>query len=106
MEANPRRRPSTVQIYRQNLRVCFDDWPTRSLDAIDRRDAEARFNTVTEQNSWTTANQAVSMLRSIYRCSSIDHEILCNPVELWTAAGGLHHRKRISAPAEVLRRGS
>ena len=82
MEANPRRKPRTVQIYRQNLRVCFGDWLTRSLDAIDRRDVEARFNTVTERNSWATANQAVSMLRSIYRRSSIDHEGLRNPVEL------------------------
>ena len=107
MDANPRRKPRTVEIYRQNLRVCFGDWLTRPLDAIDRRDVEARFNTVTERNSWATANQAVSMLRSIYRRSSIDHEGLRNPVELWIAGGGRLNRKRrrrISAPSEVLPR--
>ena len=107
MDANPRRKPRTVGIYRQNLRVCFGDWLARPLDAIDRRDVEARFLSVTERNSWATANQAVSMLRSIYRRSSIDHEGLRNPVELWIAGGGRLNRKRrrrISAPSEVLPR--
>ena len=105
--ANPRRKPRTVQMYRQNLRVCFGDWLARSLDAIDRRDVEARFHRVTERHGWATANQAVSMLRSIYRRSSIDHEGLRNPVELWIAGGGRLNRKRrrrISSPAEVLPR--
>lgn len=47
------------------------------------------------------------MLRSIYRRSSIDHEGLRNPVELWIAGGGRlnrKHRRRISSPAEVLPR--
>ena len=47
------------------------------------------------------------MLRSIYRRSSIDHEGLRNPVELWIAGGGRLNRKRrrrISAPSEVLPR--
>ena len=107
MEANPRRKPRTVAIYRQNLRVCFGDWLARPLDAIDHRDVEARFNRVTERNSWATANQAVSMLRSIHRRSTIDHEGLRNPVELWTAGGGRLNRmrrRRISSPAEVLPR--
>ena len=105
--ANPRRKTRTVQMYRQNLRVCFGDWLARSLDAIDRRDIEARFHRVTERHGWATANQAVSMLRSIYRRSSIDHEGLRNPVELWIAGGGRLNRKRrrrISSPAEVLPR--
>ncbi len=107
MEANPRRKPKTVQIYRMNLRVCFGDWLSRPLDAIDHRDVEARFHRVTERNSWATANQAVSMLRSIYRRSSIDHEELRNPVDLWIAGGGRlnrNRRRRISAPSEVLPR--
>ena len=107
MGSNPRRKPRTVAIYRQNLRVCFGDWLSRPLDAIDRRDVEARFHRVTERNNWATANQAVSMLRSIYRRSSIDHEGLRNPVELWIAGGGRLNRKRrrrISSPAEVLPR--
>ncbi len=107
MEANPRRKPRTVQIYRMNLRVCFGDWLSRPLDAIDHRDVEVRFHRVTERNSWATANQAVSMLRSIYRRSSIDHEELRNPVDLWIAGGGRlnrNRRRRISSPAEVLPR--
>ena len=68
---------------------------------------EARFHRVTERHGWATANQAVSMLRSIYRRSSIDHEGLRNPVELWIAGGRRLNRKRrrrISSPAEVLPR--
>jgi len=68
---------------------------------------ETRFHRVTERHGWATANQAVSMLRSIYRRSSIDHEGLRNPVELWIAGGGRLNRKRrrrISSPAEVLPR--
>ena len=109
LRANPRRKPRTVEMYRMNLRVCFGDWLSRSLDAIDRGDVETRFHRVTERNGWATgnANQAVSMLRSIYRRSSIDHEGLRNPVELWIAGGGRLNRKRrrrISSPAEVLPR--
>ncbi len=107
LKANPRRKPRTVEMYRTNLRVCFGDWLSRSLDAIDRGDIEARFHQITERRGWATANQAVSMLRSIYRRSSIDHEGLRNPVELWIAGGGRLNRKRrrrISSPAEVLPR--
>ena len=107
LKANPRRKPRTVEMYRMNLRVCFGDWLSRSLDTIDRSDVEARFHRVTERRGWATANQAVSMLRSIYRRSSIDHEGLRNPVELWIAGGGRLNRKRrrrISSPAEVLPR--
>ena len=105
--ANPRRKPGTVEMYRMNLTVCFGDWLSRSLDAIDRGDVEARFHRVTEDHGWATANQAVSTLRSIYRRSSIDHEGLRNPVELRIAGGGRLNRKRrrrISSPAEVLPR--
>ena len=49
--------------------MCFGDWLSRSLDAINPSDVEARFHSVTERNSWATANQAVFMLRSIYRRS-------------------------------------
>ena len=107
LKANPRRKPRTVEMYRTNLRVCFGDWLSRSLDSIDRGDVEARFHQITERRGWATANQAVSMLRSIYRRSSIDHEGLRNPVELWIAGGGRLNRKRrrrISAPSEVLPR--
>ncbi len=105
MVANPKRKPNTVKLYRQNLRVCFGDWIARPLDRIDRLDVEVRFNRVTETNGWACANQAVSMLRAIYRRSCIDHEGLRNPVELWIAGGGRFNanvRRRISAPEEVL----
>ena len=105
MDANPKRKPRTVETYRRNLRVCFSDWLSRPLDAIDRRDIEVRFNLVTERHGWSTANQSVSMLRSFYRRACVDHEGLRNPVELWIAGGGRfnpNRRRRISAPAEVL----
>ncbi|MCY4440184.1 MAG: tyrosine-type recombinase/integrase [Deltaproteobacteria bacterium] len=47
------------------------------------------------------------MLRCIYRRSSIDHEGLRNPVELWIAGGGRLNRtrrRRISSAAGVLPR--
>ena len=87
--------------------MCFGDWLTHALDAIDPGDVEARFHRVTERRGWATANQAVSMLRSIHRRSSIDHEGLRNPMELWIAGGGRLNRKRrrrISSPGEVLPR--
>lgn len=100
-----RRKPRTVEMYRQNLRVCFGVWLTRSHDAIDRRDVEACIHRVTELHGWATANQAIAILHAIYRRSRIDHEGLRNPVELWITAGGRLNRKprrRISSPAEVL----
>ncbi|MXY66912.1 MAG: DUF4102 domain-containing protein [Gammaproteobacteria bacterium] len=107
LAANPKRKEKTVQLYRRNLRVCFGDWISRPMDRIGRLDVEARFNRITESNSWSTANQATSMLRAIYRRSCIDHESLRNPVELWTAGGGRFNpkrRRRISSPDEVLPR--
>ena len=107
MDANPKRKPRTVEFYRQNLRVCFGDWVARPLDRIDRRDIEARFNRITEEHGWAAANQTISMLRAIYRRSCIDHEGLRNPVELWIAGGSRFNAKRrrhISPPDEVLPR--
>ena len=107
LEANPSRAPVTVKIYRQNLRVYLSDWVNRSLDGISRKDVEARFNHLTEKRGWSTANQTMSMLRSIFRRPCVDHEGLKNPVELWLAGGGKFHRKRrrrISASGEVLPR--
>ena len=107
LEANPSRAPVTVKIYRQNLRAYLSDWVNRPLDGITRKDVEARFNRLTEKRGWSTANQTMSMLRSIYRRPCVDHDGLKNPVELWLAGGGKFHRKRrrrISAPGEVLPR--
>ena len=107
MTTGAKRKPGTVVLYRSHMRRCFGDWLARPLDAITRRDVEARFHLVTERNGWAVANQCVSMLRSIYRRPCVDREGLRNPVELWLAAGGRYNgakRRRISAPAEVLPR--
>ena len=51
------------------------------------------------------ANNAVKMLRVLFRRQCIDHEGLHNPVDQWRAGGGRPHRqrrRRIAAPAEVL----
>ena len=107
MAANPNRKRTTVERYRQNMRVNLPDWRARPLAAITRRDIEGRFHLITEEHGWATANQTISLLRSIYRRSCVDHEGLRNPVELWLAGGGRYHpkrRRRISAPGEVLPR--
>ena len=65
------------------------------------------FNLLTERHGWSTANQSISMLRSVYRRACVDHEGLRNPVEIWIAGGGRfnpNRRRRISAPSEVLPR--
>jgi len=107
MRANPNRAPKTVVNYRHNFRNGLSDWLARPLDAIARRDVEDRFHRITERHGWATANQTLSMLRSVYRRPCVDHEGLRNPVELWLVGGGRFHRprrRRISAPAEVLPR--
>ena len=107
MKVNPNRSANTNKIYRQNLRVNLSDWVNRPLNAISRRDVEARFHRITERHGWAGANQTMKMLRSLYRRPCVDHDGLRNPVDLWLAAGGKYHpqkRRRISSPAEVLPR--
>ena len=105
MAANPNRAPRTVHDYHQVVRLYLDDWVARPLDAITRRDVEARFNRITANHGWALANRSMSLLRSVYRRPCVDLEGLRNPVDQWLAAGGRFHRKarrKISAPAEVL----
>ena len=107
LAANPNRKPSTVRLYRGQIRYCFGDWLARPLDTITRRDVEARFHVLTERHGWAIANHSTSLLRSAYRRPCADHPGLRNPVDLWLDAGGRYHRsvrRRISAPAEVLPR--
>ncbi|MDE0694436.1 MAG: tyrosine-type recombinase/integrase, partial [Boseongicola sp.] len=107
IKANPNRGDRTVRLYRQILRGKLGDWMRRPLDAITRQDVEDRFNRITARHGWATGNQAMSMLRSVYRRPCVDHEGLRNPVDLWLAAGGRFNAKRrrqISGPAEVLPR--
>ena len=107
MAANPNRAPTTDKGYRDFVERYLGDWLGRPLDAIARRDVEARFNRITTQGGWATANRTISLLRSAYSRPCVDYDGLRNPVDLWLAAGGKFHRKRrrkIPSPAEVLPR--
>ncbi len=107
MKVNPNRTRKTIVTYRHNLQNCLSDWLARPLNAVTRREVEERFNRITEKHGWATANQTLSLLRSVYRRPCVDHEGLRNPVELWLVGGGRFHRqrrRRISAPADVLPR--
>lgn len=107
MSVNPYRSETTNNRYRQYVRMCLSDWVNRPLNAISRRDVEARFHRITQKHGWAGANQTISLLRSIYRRPCVDHDGLRNPVELWLVAGGRfhrHRRRKISAPSEVLPR--
>ena len=107
LAANPARKASTERLYRGQMRYCLGDWRSRRLDTITRRDVEARFLLVSERHGWSIGNQAISLLRSVYRRPCVDHADLRNPVELWLAGGGRYHRparRRIPTPAEVLPR--
>ena len=104
MAANPNRSKRTDELYRYEAKRYLGDWLSRPLDAIARRDVEARFNRITEDHGWSPANRAISLLRSVYRRPCVDLEGLRNPVDLWLAGGGKFHRKarrKISTPAEV-----
>ena len=94
IKANPNRADRTVKAYRRILRGQLCDWVKRPLDAITRQDVEDRFNLITERHGWATGNQAMSMLRSVYRRPCADHEGLRNPVDLWLAAGRAIQRQK------------
>ena len=64
MAANPNRAPTTDKGYRDFVERYLGDWLGRPLDAIARRDVEARFNRITTQSGGATANRTISMLRS------------------------------------------
>ena len=105
IKANPGRAESTDKTYRTYYRRYLGDWLDRPLDAITRRDVEERFNRLTEDRDWSTANRAISLLRSAYRRPCVDIEGLRGPVDLWLAGGGKFHpirRRQIPSPAEVL----
>ena len=107
MRVNPKRAAGTERLYREEFARHFADWHERPLDGISRRDVEALFNRLTGDSGWSSANRAVSLLRSLYRRPCVDFEGLRNPVDLWLAGGGRYHRNRrrkISTPAEVLPR--
>ena len=88
MKAKPRHSKRTGMAYRRAVEHYLADWLSRPLDTIDRREVEARFIILTENHGWALANQAISLLRSIYRRPCVDNAGLRNPVDLWLAAGG------------------
>ena len=107
MAVNPNRKVRTNEDYGKVFRRYLSDWATRALDGITRQDVEARFNSLTVESGWASANQAISLLRSVYRRPCVDIDGLRNPVDLWLAGGGKFHRnvrRKISSPAEVLPR--
>ena len=105
LSAGPKRKDSTVAVYRSTVHKDLGDWLNRSLATIERRDVEQRFHLLTENAGWVQANNAMKMLRVLFRRQCVDHEGLHNPVDQWRAGGGRPHRqrrRRIPAPAEVL----
>ena len=107
MKANPKGKPSTDERYRHHIERTLADWLARPLDTITRADVEERFNRMTELHGAASANQCLSLLRSVYRRPCVDFEGLDNPVDLWLAGGGRFHnklRRKIPPPAEILPR--
>ena len=105
MSAKPSHTAKTNVAYRRAIEHYLGDWVSRPLNAIERREVEARFTQLTEKHGWAIANQAISLLRSVYRRACVDHEGLRNPVDLWVAAGGRFNpivRRVISSPSEAL----
>ena len=105
MSAKPYHSTKTGIAYRRAIEHYLADWVSRPLNAIERREVEARFILLTKKHGWAIANQVISLLRSIYRRACVDHEGLRNPVDLWLAAGGRFNpivRRVISSPAEAL----
>ena len=105
LKVKPRHSMRTGMAYRRAVEHYLADWVSRPLDSIERREVEERFILLTENHGWALANQAISLLRSIYRRPCVDHAGLRNPVDLWLAAGGRFNpvvRRRISSPSEVL----
>ena len=105
LAAGPGRKAGTVAVYRRNFHRHLGSLLERPLDTITARDVEQCFSRLTAEAGWVPANNAVRMLRSLYRRRCIDVEGLHNPVDQWRAAGGRSHRqrsRRIPPPAEVL----
>ena len=105
--AGPERKASTIASYRSTVYKDLASWLARPLDTISRKDVEQCFNRLSAEAGWVQANNAVKMLRSLYRRQCVDVQGLHNPVDQWRAAGGRLHRerrRRIPPPAEVLPR--
>ena len=75
MAVNPNRAARTDKDYRTAVRLHLGDWLARPLDAIGRRDVEARFNRLMASHGWARANYA------IYRCCV---RSIAGPASMWT----------------------
>jgi len=107
LAVGPKRKESTVTVYRRTVYRNLGAWVDRTLDTIDRRDVEKCFLRLTREAGWVQANSAMKMLGVLYRRLCVDFQELRNPVAQWRAAGGRPHRPRrrtIQPPAEVLPR--
>ncbi len=107
LAAGPARKDSTVAVYRSTVHKDLGDWLDRPLDTIGHRDVEQRFRRLSENAGWVQVNNAMKMLRALYRRQCFDHEGLHNPVDQWRVAGGRPYRPKrrtIQPPAEVLPR--
>ena len=105
--AGPERKAGTIASYRSTVCKDLASWLARPLDTISRKDVEQCFNRLSAEAGWVQANNAVKMLRALYRRQCVDVQGLHNPVDQWRAAGGRLHRerrRRIPPPAEVLPR--
>ena len=88
LAAGPKRKESTVAVYRCTVYRSLGAWIDRTLDTIDRRDVEKCFLRLTNEAGWGQANSAMKMLRMLYRRHCIDIQGLHNPVDQWRPAGG------------------
>ena len=76
LAAGPARKDRTVAAYRSTVHKDLGDWLDRPLDTIGRRDVEQRFRHLSENAGWVQANNAMKMLRALYRRQRLDHEEL------------------------------
>ena len=103
------RKASTNAQYERVFRRHLGDWAPRAMDSFTRQDVEARFTCLTIERGRASANQAIGLMRAVFRRSCREIEGLANPVDLWLASGGSFHRyarQEILSPAELLARWS
>ena len=74
LSAKSFRSTKTSDSYRRAIEHYLADWVSRPLNAIERREVEARFALLTREHGWAIGNQVISLLRSIYRRACVDHE--------------------------------
>ena len=94
--ADSNRKQSTNEQYKRVFRRYLADWAPRAVDSFARQDVEARFNSLTLERGRSSANQAIGLMRAVFRRTCGEVEGLGNPVDLWLAGGGRFHRRSSS----------